>query len=76
MGSFLFTGGRFLDPRQDELIDGVEVLLVEDALIREVSYGGPIRSPAAQRVPLGGRTLMPGLSGERTCCRRWWHMMR
>ena len=39
MGCFLFTGGRFLDPRQDELIEGVEVL-VEDAVVREVSYGG------------------------------------
>lgn len=60
MGLFLFTGGRFLDPRQDELIDGVEVL-VEDALVREVSYGGPIRVAGAQRIELGGRTLMPGL---------------
>jgi imidazolonepropionase-like amidohydrolase len=60
MGRFLFTGGRFLDPRQDELIEGVEVL-VEDAVVREVSYGGSIRTAEAQRIDIGGRTLMPGL---------------
>jgi imidazolonepropionase-like amidohydrolase len=59
MASFLFSGGRFLDPRADELRDGVEVL-VEDGLVREVS-DRPIRSEAATRVALGGRTLMPGL---------------
>ena len=59
MTSYLFTGGRFLDPRQDALRDGVEVL-VEDGLVREVS-DRPITATAATRVALGGRTLMPGL---------------
>lgn len=57
--AFLFTGGRFLDPRQDALRDGVEVL-VEDGLVKEVS-DGTIRAAHATRVELGGRTLMPGL---------------
>jgi imidazolonepropionase-like amidohydrolase len=59
MGSFVFTGGRFLDPRRDDLIDGVEVL-VEDNLVKEVS-GRPITAPGAQRIEIGNRTLMPGL---------------
>jgi imidazolonepropionase-like amidohydrolase len=57
--SYLFTGGRFLDPRRDELIDGIEVL-VEDNLIKEVS-DRPLASAAAQRIDIGNRTLMPGL---------------
>ncbi len=59
MAAFVFTGGRFLDPRRDELIDGIEVL-VEDGLIKEVS-DRPISASAAARVPIGNRTLMPGL---------------
>ncbi len=59
MTSFLFSGGRLLDPRRDALRDGIEVL-VEDGTVREVS-DRPIRSAAAARVALGGRTLMPGL---------------
>jgi len=59
MGSYLFTGGRFLDPRRDELIDGIEVL-VEDNLVKEVS-DRPITTTSAQRIDLGTRTLMPGL---------------
>ncbi len=59
MAAFLFTGGRFLDPRRDELIDGIEVL-VEDNLIKEVS-DRPISASDATRVPIGNRTLMPGL---------------
>jgi imidazolonepropionase-like amidohydrolase len=59
MSSFLFHGGRFLDPRRDELRDGIEVL-VEGDRVREVS-DRPIRAAAAMRVDLGGRTLMPGL---------------
>ncbi len=60
MGSYLFTGGRFLDPRRDELRDGVEVL-VEDAQVKEVS-DRPIASATAQRIDIGNRTLMPGRS--------------
>ena len=59
MGSYLFTGGRFLDPRRDELIGGVEVL-VEDNLVKEVS-DRPITATTAQRIDIGARTLMPGL---------------
>ncbi len=59
MASFIFTGGRFLDPRQDALRDGMEVL-VEDGIVREVS-DRPITAAAATRIALGGRTLMPGL---------------
>ncbi|MBV9734791.1 MAG: amidohydrolase family protein [Acidisphaera sp.] len=57
--SYLFTGGRFLDPRQDALRDGVSVL-VEGDTVKDVS-GTPIRSASAQRIDLAGRTLMPGL---------------
>jgi imidazolonepropionase-like amidohydrolase len=59
MGSYLFTGGRFLDPRRDDLIDGIQVL-VEDNLIKEVS-DRPISADGAQRIDIGARTLMPGL---------------
>jgi imidazolonepropionase-like amidohydrolase len=59
MGSYLFTGGQFLDPRRDELIGGIEVL-VEDNLVKEVS-DRPIAASAAQRIDVGARTLMPGL---------------
>jgi imidazolonepropionase-like amidohydrolase len=59
MGSYLFTGGQFLDPRRDELIRGIEVL-VEDNLVKEVS-DRPIAASGAQRIDIGARTLMPGL---------------
>jgi imidazolonepropionase-like amidohydrolase len=59
MGSYLFTGGRFLDPRRDELIDGIEVL-VEDNLVKDVS-DRPITTSCARRIDIGARTLMPGL---------------
>jgi len=59
VAAFLFTGGRFLDPRRDELIDGIEVL-VEDGTIKEVS-DRPISARGATRVAIGNRTLMPGL---------------
>ena len=59
MASYIFSGARLLDTRAGALLDGMEVL-VEDGTIREVSEK-PIRSGAAQRVDVGGRTLMPGL---------------
>src|SRR5580704_1743389 len=59
MTSYLFSGGRFLDPRQDELRDGVSVL-VEDGTVKEVA-DRPITSASATRIDLRGRTLMPGL---------------
>ncbi|MGB8841834.1 MAG: amidohydrolase family protein [Aliidongia sp.] len=59
MASYLFQGGRFLDPRRDELIDGI-AMLIEDDQIKEVS-DRPVVSDSAIRIDLGGRTLMPGL---------------
>jgi len=59
MAGYLFNGGRFLDPRQDELLDGVSVL-VEDGTVKEVS-DQPIAGTSATRIDLRGRTLMPGL---------------
>ncbi|MET3891159.1 imidazolonepropionase-like amidohydrolase [Bosea sp. OAE506] len=59
MSLTLFTGGRFLDPEKDRLLDGVEVL-VEGDRIREVS-DRPITAASATRIDLRGRTLMPGL---------------
>lgn len=52
-------GGKFLDPRQDELLDGFEIL-VEGDRVKEVS-DRPIASATAQRIDVGGRTVMPGL---------------
>jgi imidazolonepropionase-like amidohydrolase len=57
--AFLFHGGRLLDPRRDELMDGIEVL-VEGDRIKEVA-DRPIAAAAATRIDLRGRTLMPGL---------------
>jgi imidazolonepropionase-like amidohydrolase len=57
--SFLFHGGKFLDPRQEAPIDGIE-LLIEGDKVKEVS-DRPIASTTATRIDLGGRTLMPGL---------------
>src|SRR3984957_5793266 len=59
MTSYLFTGGKFLDPRKDALLEGIQVL-VEDNLVKEVS-DRPIANSTAQRVDIGHRTLMPGL---------------
>lgn len=59
MSSYLFFGGRFLDPRQNDLRDGVEVL-VEGGTVKEVS-DRPISAASALRVDLRGRTLMPGM---------------
>jgi imidazolonepropionase-like amidohydrolase len=65
MNSFLFHNGSLLDPRCDELVGGVE-MLVEGERIKEVSrpdgaVRGPIRVEGATRIDLGGRTIMPGL---------------
>lgn len=59
MQSYLFHNGRFLDPRKDELLDGMEVL-VEGDRVKEVS-DRPIHSSGAVRIDIGNRTLMPGL---------------
>jgi imidazolonepropionase-like amidohydrolase len=59
MTSYLFTGGRCLDPRRTELLEGVEVL-VEGDRIKEIS-DRPIVATAAERIDLAGKTVMPGL---------------
>ena len=59
MSTYLFHGGRLLDPRRDTLVDSAYVL-VEDDRIREVS-DRPIGAANAARIDLRGRTLMPGL---------------
>ena len=59
MTSYLFHGGRLLDPRRDTLVENAHVL-VEDDRIKEVS-DRPIGAASATRVDLRGRTLMPGL---------------
>ena len=59
MGSFLFTGGRFLDTRAGVIKDGID-LLVEGDRVKEVS-DRPITSASAQRIDLAGKVLMPGL---------------
>jgi imidazolonepropionase-like amidohydrolase len=76
MSSFLFHGGRLLDPRCDALVEDAEVL-VEGGRVKEVSRPDaplpgeryyregltrvPIRAENATRIDLGGRTPMPGL---------------
>jgi imidazolonepropionase-like amidohydrolase len=57
--SYLFSGGRLLDPRKDELQDGISVL-VENGAVKEVSDRS-ISSPTALPIDLRGRTVMPGL---------------
>jgi imidazolonepropionase-like amidohydrolase len=56
MSATLFENARLLDGT----INQAGHVLVEDGMIREVS-DQPIRSAAARRVDLRGRTLMPGL---------------
>lgn len=57
--AIVFTGGYVLDPEKGELLEGLDVL-VDDGRIVAVSEQ-PVRSPVAERIELGGRTLMPGL---------------
>ena len=59
MSSYLFHGGRLLDPRRETLVEGAHVL-VENDRIKEVAER-PISAATATRVDLRGRTLMPGL---------------
>src|SRR4051812_32422195 len=56
-GEELFTGGRFLDPHQDALLDGADVL-IENGFIKDV---GRITLSDATRIDLRGKILMPGL---------------
>jgi imidazolonepropionase-like amidohydrolase len=55
----LFENATLLDGTAEAGLPGMQVL-VEGGTIREVSER-PIASAAAERVDLGGRTLMPGL---------------
>src|ERR1700758_3934743 len=57
--SYLFSGGRLLDPEKGAVLDGHDVL-VEGERIKEVSVR-PIRAASAERIDLEGRVLMPGL---------------
>ena len=59
MTSYLFSGGRFLDPRRDELREGISVL-IEGGTVKEISER-PLKASTAQHIDLAGRTLMPGL---------------
>jgi imidazolonepropionase-like amidohydrolase len=57
--SYLFRNLRLFDPREDELLEGMEVLVGGDRIL-EVSQR-QIRSDAAEVIDCGGRTMMPGL---------------
>ncbi|MGE0766810.1 MAG: amidohydrolase family protein [Hyphomicrobiaceae bacterium] len=59
MTQILFRNFELLDPEQDELRGGHE-LLVEGGQIKEVSPK-PIKAPEATVIDCGRRTLMPGL---------------
>ncbi len=59
MAHYLFSGGRLLDIRRGELLDGMNVL-VDGERIAEVS-DRPIKSSTATMIDLRGRVLMPGL---------------
>src|ERR1700752_1825337 len=59
MTQYLFRNAQLLDPGQDRLLGGHEVL-VEGDQIREVS-SRPIKTDGATVIDGGGRTLMPGL---------------
>jgi imidazolonepropionase-like amidohydrolase len=59
MAQYLFKNFQMLDPEQEELQGGYE-LLVERDFIMEVS-SRPIKAETAAAIDCGGRTLMPGL---------------
>ncbi|MEQ8652151.1 MAG: amidohydrolase family protein [Kiloniellales bacterium] len=59
MTQYLFTNLQLLDPEQDEVLGGYEVL-VEGETIKEVS-DHPIAAADAECLDCGGGTLMPGL---------------
>ena len=57
--SYLFTGGKLLDPREGVLRDGLDVLVIDD---RIAEIGPDITPPeGTETIALEGRTLMPGL---------------
>lgn len=59
MSQFLFANFGMLDPAQDEILDGHQIL-VEGGVIREVS-DKPIKADGATVIDCRGGTLMPGL---------------
>ena len=59
MSMIELRNARLFDGINDECPEGMSVL-VEDGTIREVA-DKPIKSADAQRIDVGGRTLMPGL---------------
>jgi imidazolonepropionase-like amidohydrolase len=59
MASYLFAGGRCLDPGRGELLEGLDILIENDR-IKEVS-DRPIAASNAERIDLAGKVLMPGL---------------
>lgn len=59
MNSYIFHGGKVLDVDQGVLLDGVEVQVEGDRIVRVSSQ--KIDASGAARVDLKGRTLMPGL---------------
>ena len=59
MTTLLFRNFQLLEPDAGEIQGGFE-LLVEGGTVREVA-DKPIKTPAADIVDCGGRTLMPGL---------------
>jgi imidazolonepropionase-like amidohydrolase len=59
MGQYRFRNLQLLDPREEALLDGYEVL-VEGGSIKEVS-DRPITASGATVIDVGGKTLMPGL---------------
>jgi predicted amidohydrolase YtcJ len=59
MTSFVFFGGPILDVDDGILKSGFEVLVEDDRIVAISDQ--PVTAPAAQRIDLAGRTLMPGL---------------
>ncbi|HTY55621.1 MAG TPA: amidohydrolase family protein [Candidatus Binataceae bacterium] len=63
--SYLFHNAKLFDPRRDELVDGVELLVEEDRIKAVSRPDGDIRdrlrADSAVKIDLRGKTLMPGL---------------
>ncbi len=59
MASYILFGGQVLDVDQGVLKSGVEVLVENDRIVKVSEQ--PITEAGAERINLGGRTLMPGL---------------
>lgn len=59
MTSIVFEGARIFDGQNEHCAERMSVL-VEDGIIREIS-AKKIAAAEAQRIDVGGRTLMPGL---------------